>query len=698
MAKKKRVVKQSSPTKNKGVRPVNATSDKVRNPNNGLWGLTLFQLIGIVLGITLIAFLPVFSAEFIIWDDPEYTFDNYLLKDFDYAKVFSTSTFHMGNYHPLTLTWYYWESKLFGFNSSAFHANNLLLHLVNVLLVFVIVRKLAPKASLFIPAFTAVLFGIHPMHVESVAWVSELKDVLYALFFLGAIWQYLLYLENKKWLHLILVIICFFLSLLSKGQAVVLPVVLVLIDLYKRRKFTIVSIVEKVPLFALSIYFGLLAIDAQSAESAINKDYQGSDVLFYGSYGVVFYLQKLFLPLSLSGAHPYPFNPVFESMPGSFKIMPAIVLAVIVLVFLNGRKRSYMWMGLAFFLICISIVLKLIPVGDTIVAERYTYIPYIGLFFLIAYWLDEMQKNAKYREGIKIGSIAVVALLTLMSYSRTQVWQTNEKFWTDVSTKYPNYWRSYNNLAEELEKKEEFKNALTMYRLAGEKDKYAPPIPYLKQGVILLNEFKDREGAVNAFRRATEFPNKSDEAHYNARMNLSQALVLLNRSRESIENLEGLETNFPNSPDIFYRRAIAYANVRSFDTCMANFQRAIEMSPDRWEYYLRRGIVYTDIMGSHELGIADFNKVLELNPGHKDAQINIGVAYYKSGRNKDAIEVYSNVLKQDPTNARIFMLRALAYAGDAQYRNAYEDAQKAISGGAQLDPALVDAWRVNAGV
>jgi len=663
-----------------------------------LWGLKKIQLIAIVIGLSLLAFLPVFTSDFIIWDDPEYTYENPLIKDFSYAKVFDMSTFHLGNYHPLTITWYYWESKLFGFNATAFHVNNLFLHLVNVLLVFLIVIRLSPKGNLFIPALTAGLFGVHPMHVESVAWISELKDVLYALFFLLAIWRYLVYIDKRNWHDLVIVLVCFVLSILSKGQAVVLPVVLVLIDLFKRRKTNLRSLAEKIPFFALSIYFGLLAIDAQVSESAINKDYQGLDAFFYGSYGLIFYLQKLFLPISLSGAHPYPFNPVFEDMPSYFKIMPLLVLLVIGVVLWFSKKRSYLWMGFGFFLITVSIVLKLIPVGDTIVAERYTYIPYIGLFFLLAHLINDLMKNQSLKEGLKIGSIAVLALFTLMSYGRTQVWKNNQSFWTDVSDKYPNYWRSYNNMGEEYERKEDYKNALVQYQLAGQKDKYAPPVPFLKQGLILLNRMKDVDGAINAFKRATEFPNKSDDSHLNARISLSQALVMANRHSESIKNLEGLENNYPNEPEIYYRRAIAYSYAKSFDAALANFEKCISMRPNHATYYLRRGVMFTDVMGRYEEGIRDFRKVLELKPNHMDAGINTGVALYKSGRNQEAIKQYNNMLEAFPDQGRVYFLRALAYAASNQFKLAYQDSQVAMSQGINMDQTLVQGWKQSAGL
>lgn len=679
--KKRHPSAQQKPQK-QATKPSNAT----------LYGLDVKKLILSMLAIVFVVFIPTLSAEFIHWDDPEYTYNNPLLKDFSLGKVFSTETFHMGNYHPLTITWFYLESKVFGFDTFYFHLNNLVIHLFNTFLVFVFIRELLDRKDLFVPAATALLFGIHPMHVESVAWVSELKDVLYAMFFLAGCYFYVKYVRAKDVKSLVIVFLCFLGSLFSKGQAVVFPVILLLIDLYLKRKDYARFIGEKLPFLALSVYFGLLAIDAQRATEAINADYQGLDVLFYGSYGLVFYIKQLFLPLGLSGAHPYPFNPVFQDMPGSFKLMPIVILALAVLLGLAARKRAYIWFGVGFFLISIFIVLKLIPVGDTIVAERYTYIPYIGLFFALAVWIRDVIKNKQYQWVKYIGAGAMV-VFAFTAFSRVGVWNNTISFWEDVQLKYPSYWRGYNNVGEHFVKEGNYEKAAEYFQQAIDKDEYAPPIPFIQLGTIQMNNLNDAEGAIKTFQRAADFPNKGDMLYRSARINLAQAHIKAKSPDEAVKALQGLERFFPNDGLIMNVRGRAYAAKGSTDSALLYFNKAIELNNTDHTFYMQRGILFTDVLNQYENGIRDFRRVLELNPGYHDASLNIGVASYKSGDYQEAIKRYSEFIKVKPNNARTYMLRALAYGAAEDYDNALKDAGIAQSGGVRMDPNLLQSWQ-----
>jgi len=680
----------------KGKKRHPSTQQSTQSPSRNssvstLYGLDMKKLVLSILAIVFVVFIPTLSAEFIHWDDPEYTYNNPLLQDFSLAKVFSTETFHMGNYHPLTITWYYLESKLFGFDSFYFHLNNLLIHLFNTFLVFVFIRELLDRKGLFVPAVTALLFGIHPMHVESVAWVSELKDVLYAMFFLAGSYFYVRYVRQKEIKTLAIVFLCFVGSLLSKGQAVVFPVVLLLIDLYLKRKDYGRLVGEKLPFLALSVYFGLLAIDAQRSTEAINADYQGIDVLFYGSYGLVFYIKQLFLPIGLSGAHPYPFNPVFQDMPGSFKLMPIVILALVVLLGLAARKRSYIWFGMGYFLISIFIVLKLIPVGDTIVAERYTYIPYIGLFFALSVWFNELlKKNNSWVKYLGAGALVAFAF---MSFSRVGVWNNTISFWEDVQEKYPNYWRGFNNVGEHYAKEGNYQKAAELFQQAIDNDEYAPPVPYIQLGTIQMNNLNDAQGAIETFQKAVDFPNKGDMLYRSARINLAQAYISAKVPEEAVKALNGLERYFPNDGLIMNVRGRAFAAGGNADSALICFNKAIQLNASNHTFFMQRGILYTDVLNQYENGIKDFRKVLELNPGHQDAALNIGVASYKSGNYPEAIKRYTEYIKSNPTAARTYMLRALAYGAAGEYDNALKDANVAQSGGIRMDPNLLRSWQ-----
>ena len=222
------------------------------------------------------------------------------------------------------------------------------------------------------------------MHVESVAWISERKDVLYTLFYLLSLLTYLQYLKtNRKAKQYIILLLFFILSLLSKVAAVTLPVLLIAIDVYKKRKITVISLLEKLPFFLLSLLFGILTILSQKNVDAFNQistSFSVIDKIFLFSYSIIFYIFKLIAPINLSAVYYFP--EVHKTLPWQYY---ASLPALLILLFFIIRKssiRKEILFGVIFFLITISVMLQIVPVGTAHTAERYTYVPYLGLLFI----------------------------------------------------------------------------------------------------------------------------------------------------------------------------------------------------------------------------------------------------------------------------------------------------------------------------
>src|SRR6266571_3392951 len=265
--------------------------------------------LAVTLVLTVLSFSPSLDNGFTNWDDPGYVLENYSIRDLSQKNVANVFTSYLqGNYHPLTVLSYAVEYKFFQLDPKIYHITNLLLHVLNTTFVFWLIRLLTGRLET--AAITAVLFGIHPLHVESVAWISERKDVLFSLFYLGSLISYVLSLTKvqDRVRYLIMSLVLFILSLLSKGVAVTLPLVLLLIDYYFKRTFTKKIFIEKIPFFLLSIGFGVIAILAQKSEGAIQTmtTYPFYDRLLIASYGIVTYLFKIFVPQQLSAFYPYP--------------------------------------------------------------------------------------------------------------------------------------------------------------------------------------------------------------------------------------------------------------------------------------------------------------------------------------------------------------------------------------------------------
>jgi 4-amino-4-deoxy-L-arabinose transferase-like glycosyltransferase len=301
---KKKIKPKQQPTEKKP----SLKKPKIVKPGNWKYYGGLF----IIILISFIAYLPVFNNELLAWDDEYYIKNNPLVYTINLKDIFSQ--YVMGNYHPFTILILAIEYQLFGLSATGYHTVNLLLHLLNVLLVFFTVLRLANKQEIALVA--ALLFGIHPLHVESVAWTAELKDLLYTFFFLASYIFYLKYQESQRKKYYIVALILFSVSLLSKAMAASLPVLLILTDYFKGRKINVKTLLDKAPFFLLSIIFGIVAIWAQQSSGATEViHFSFLQRIIFACYGFITYLVQLIFPLNLSAYYPYPVRSG-ESIPG----------------------------------------------------------------------------------------------------------------------------------------------------------------------------------------------------------------------------------------------------------------------------------------------------------------------------------------------------------------------------------------------
>jgi hypothetical protein len=310
-----------------------------------------------------------------------YVYQNQHIKEISWAntKTFFTS-FYFGNYGPLTLLSYAFDYRMGRLKPLTYHTTNLLFHLLNCILVFWLVNLLSGAAP--VAFLVAMLFGIHPLHVESVAWISERKDVLYSFFFLSSLISYVKYLHKKQTLFYILSLLLFLASCLSKAMAITLPFVLFLIEYLLRHKIDKKTLFGKLPFGLISLVFCIITLLTQYGPSHAKPAHLFSflDNILRAGYGLMFYIYKIILPVRLSGLYPNPQN-IGGNYPMVFFLAPLVIILLILLIikFRNNRKVIF---GTGFFIITILPVLQLLPVGWAIAADRYTYIPAIGIFYL----------------------------------------------------------------------------------------------------------------------------------------------------------------------------------------------------------------------------------------------------------------------------------------------------------------------------
>jgi tetratricopeptide (TPR) repeat protein len=566
------------------------------------------------------------------WDDHVYIIANEYLRDLSAQGIKSIFTsFYAANYHPLTTLSWAVEYTLFGLEPTYYHATNLFLHVVNVLLVFRLMQWLAE--SLEVATIVALFFAVHPLHVEAVCFVSQRKDLLYSVFFLGALISYVRHVRrNVHYRYLLVALFFFVLSLLSKSMAVTLPVVLLLIDYYLKRKFTRSTLFEKIPFFLLSFAFGIMAILSQKTYAAITTlpSFSLFERIFLVSYGAVFYLVKLVAPFSLSAFYTYP-EKTKGMLPIEYYMAPVVIIILCFLVYRTKAFRRELFFGLSFFAITISLVLQIVPVGSAIVAERYTYVPYIGLFFLYGQCYRRISEKKVHRL-VKLKSVMVVLLavftvvFSAISWQRTKVWADSFTLWSDVIKKYPQTTVAYYNRGVTKFNTGDYQGAVKDYDLAVSLN------PAYAEAFNNRGEAKEKqgnyEGAIDDYNSALS----SNPDYIGAYLNRAQAKVMLKDYGAAIEDYGKVIQRMPYDSHAYIERANLKSKLKRYEEAITDLNKVIGLDPDRVVAYNNRGIAKA-ILKDYQGAMQDFNQAIRLKPDYREAR-----------KNRDRVESYLNVL------------------------------------------------------
>ena len=417
-----------------------------------------------ILCITFIILFPSIHNGFVGWDDIDYTIRNEMIKSLSLGNVWRIfTTFFLGNYHPFVLLSFGVDQLLFQEQPDGYHFHNLILHLINTYLVYVICSQIFTSREKT-AAIVALLFAIHPLHVESFAWIAGRKDLLYTLYFLLALITYLFYVKSSNKINYYLTLLLFLFSLFSKGQAVTFPLVMLLLDYLTGRKFTWKVLLEKVPFFMLSLFFGILAIHAQNTTEAIYlARISAASSPFYAFYGLCLYLLKLFIPVYQTCLYAYPMN-LAGNPPLYIYAAPFVLLLIGFIVWRTWETNKVVCFGILFFIVTILPVLQFLPVGQAVIAERYTYIPFIGLFIAMSdRFLYTTRSDSPRQTKVLIlilGSIWI-AFLGISTVKRLSVWKDSGTLWSDVIEKNPDIPLAYQNRSAYYGHKKEYDKAIS---------------------------------------------------------------------------------------------------------------------------------------------------------------------------------------------------------------------------------------------
>ena len=559
-----------------------------------------------VLGITFLLFLPVLGNGFTNWDDTLYVTNNALLKDLSFygiKAIFSTPV--VSNYHPLTILTLAANYQLAELNPWSYHLTSILLHVANTSLVFWFVMLLSGNNK-WVSAFSALLFGIHPMHVESVAWISERKDLLYTLFYLLAMIVYIRFVKEKKIKYLIAVYALAILSLLSKPAAIVLPFTLILLDYFLKRKWSYSWIIEKLPLFILSSIMAYITVNIQSERAIASVEMHGLlERICFAGYGLVWYLVKFIFPYPLSALHPFP-----EQLAWYHYAATLVSIAGIILLIFKVRDRNYRF-AFGFYIINLILVLQLVSIGNAVVAERYTYVPYISLFFLLGMELYRLIEKGRIKARLLPYGIAAAWLLGLsfITFSRIPVWKTSETLWTDVLDQYPESPRAWTNKGLIYFDTKEYPRVIEDLSNALKYDpNYANALEWRARAYLELKEGEKALADAQSFQRL--YPDKED-----AMFILARSLEATDRSEEALAMYNKLIPKAPQKPEYINNRGVIYFNkLRRYPEAKSDFESCIRLDPSNGLYYINLSRCYymmgnladakTNAQKAKELGVA----------------------------------------------------------------------------------------------
>jgi Flp pilus assembly protein TadD len=635
--------------------------------------------------ITVAVYLPVIELRFITFDDTYYITQNPKVQaglTWDSVQWAFTRA-HAANWHPLTWLSHMLDCQLYGLNPLGHHITSLLFHTANTVLLFGLLRRLT--GAFWRSAFVAALFALHPLHVESVAWVAERKDVLSTFFFLLTLGAYGVYAKAKGGmqnaelkirrpaarntqhgtrntsrasLYYGLALVSFALGLMSKPMLVTVPFVLLLLDFWPLRRLQSSTLwrlaVEKAPFFALSVASCVITVIAQQKGGAVASLEGASGVsmearIINTPISYVWYLVKLIWPSDLAVIYPF-----VASWPSEQVVLAtALLIALTGVALWQGRRREYAAVGWLWFLGTLVPVIGLVKVGTQSIADRYTYIPAIGLFIVLAWGLADLTAGWRKRAlPMAASAAAVLAACALAVGVQLLYWQDTGALFRHALAVTRNNYVAWNNLGFYFAQQGQLEMAKKCYRAASE---IAPTFP-------------------------------------GARNNLGATLVYQRRYEEAIVALQDALSLNPRSAETESNLGAALNCLERFDEAISHLRKAIQLDPENplARYNLGDALLQKELPAE---AAEAFRIATQLNPRYAEAHLNLGLALEKQGKLGEAIEAFSAALRLKPDDSAAHYHLAVALASEHKTKEAIVHFHAALKTAPDFPEALNNlAW------
>jgi protein O-mannosyl-transferase len=560
----------------------------------------------VLAAITFAVFGQTLTHGFIDYDDNQYVYDNPVVAQglTFHGMVWAFTHVHSDNWHPLTWLSHMLDCQLYGLNPGGHHLTNVLLHTATVIALFLVLRQMT--GALWRSAFVAAVFAIHPLRVESVAWVAERKDVLSGLFFMLTIGAYVRYARRPWfWGHYGLVLLLFALGLMSKPMLVTLPLVLLLLDYWPLQRVESAGslVMEKLPLLALSAASCVVTLLAQNrviiATELVPLPLRFANALV----ACKVYLDQMIYPAGLAVLYPFPHVLSVRKV----ALAGMLLAGLSVVAWRERRTRPWLLMGWVWYVVMLLPVVGIIQVGAQTHADRYTYLPQIGIYVAVTWLVAEWRVSRVALGGLMAG---VLAVLMVCAWQQTAYWQNSETLWT--------------------------------HTLACTTDNY---IAHNNFGTALMDKGRIDEASIQ-FQQALQI----NPALAEARNNLASALLKKGGVDEAIAHYEEVLKSDPSYADAHFNLANALERKGRTDEAIAQLQQALQIIPGYAEAHNNLGRLLCQ-KGRVGEGIAHFQQALQINPAFVEAHNNLGNALMEEGRVDEAIVCYQKALAINPDYA-----------------------------------------------
>ncbi len=582
--------------------------------------------------LAFIIYLPSISNELVMFDDQQYIYENPFLAQplFQYL-IWSFKSFYFFNWHPLTWILFKLEHMVWGTNPSGYHTVSIILHSINSALVtivsvrlFMLSKHIAKERVILAATIAGAIFAIHPLHVESVSWASETKDLLYSAFWLMGILYYLGYADSeyknaRKYLSCIFM---FALSLLSKPMAVTFPVVLLIIDFYPLGRFSLkpskemfIAIKEKLPLFAMSAALSILTVLAQKHGGTVAslQLFPLSDRILNAIWALGFYTFKSLAP---TGLIPY-YHHRIATFPLAYDYLIAILFVMAIAIgSILAYKRNHRWpLAIsAYFVITLLPTLGLIKVGGQIAADRYMYLPLLAIVLPLSAFIVLISSKINKKMLITFG-IMIAISLSVLTVRQQSVWKDSDALWDYVIIMDPDgIW-----------------SRMARVELNTTRGKFDLAIEDL---TWVINYFR-----VNRFKPSPYLPH----VYFSKR---GSAYLGIGEYEKAVPDLGAAIFTDPSNPDHYFKRAFAYNNLKLIDKAEADYKKTISLSPE-----------------------------------HAGAYNNLASVYMVQGKAEKALESITKAITLDPDNRKYYMNRTKVYAVLGDMERSQADARKASAQG-----------------